>query len=107
MVSMSAYQSRILTPLRIPYHWASAESFAMKKMGAVHYSVLDFVGIWAREAAIRAELPKLAAMVPDTPGEVCSQFVAGVLKSAGVPVSSTLVSPSGLFRELSEFGILL
>lgn len=108
MVSMSAYKNRVLTPIRLSYDWELAERFAVQKLGAVHYSVLDFVGIWVREAAVRLELPRIAALVPDAPGEVCSQFVASTLKAAGVPISSTLVSPSGLMVALKGLsGVVL
>lgn len=100
LVTLSSYAHRKLVVLQLGIQWSTIEDYALEKPGVVSYSVWDFPSIWLRETLVRNGHLRTAKLVPDAPGEVCSQVVADILVKANLQLRSTLVSPNGLLEEL-------
>ena len=105
LVNMSSYAHRKFVALDVGLVWNSVEDYALDKTGVVHYSATDFVWIWLRERLAGIGLRSLAKLVPNAPGEVCSEVVADILIKSGQFhwITERLVSPSALLRSVQGY----
>lgn len=102
MVTMSSYSNRDCDILTIAdMDWASSNKYVMSKVGEVKYGMFDFVTIGVKDIAVRLGVRSRMKWMPDSGGQVCSEMLADVL-SQFKSVTSTLVSPATLFKELHD-----
>ena len=104
LVNLSAYKGREALIMDIGVDWNSIADHSLNDAGVIHYSLFDFVMLGVKDILLRFGLKWLASKVPNTTGEVCSEFLAETLRDAGFPISDVLISPQDLFEEISSSG---
>ena len=97
VVSLSSYANRFFNVLDVGLKYSDIATDIMSQTGAVPYGNLDFVKIGLKDLMLKFGIK---TMLPDSPGEVCSEFVAETLAKAGFPLQDCLISPSDLYKEL-------
>jgi hypothetical protein len=73
--------------------WSSIDSFVIDKVDKEDYSFIDAFGVWTRLS--------LNISIPNSHGEICSEFNCKILKKLGYDVPDKILSPG----ELSELMI--
>lgn len=101
LVTLSSYAHRNMVVARVGLYWGLVEDYALSKVGVVQYGYTDLFWIWLREVLVRNGAACIAAVVPDAPGEVCSQVVADILRRGGFDMV-TLISPNRLLKEMKR-----
>lgn len=94
IISLSHYADRPFTVLNVGLEYDKVAEYVMGNTG-LPYGMLDFASIGLKDFALRFGI-KLK--MPNTPGEVCSEFLAGVLQKAEYSITDTLISPSDLYN---------
>lgn len=97
IVSLSSYCTRPFTVIDINLPYCEIANEALSQTGMVAYGYFDLLTIGVRDLMLRLGLK---SHLPNTEGEVCSEFLAHTLKDAGVELSDLLLSPTDLFVEL-------
>ena len=98
LVNLRSYMGREVLLVNIGLDWDRIAQYAMDKAGVVHYSIPDFIWIGIKDILVKLGLKDLAKYVPNEEGEVCSEFVADLLRNSGFGIEDTLISPQGLYK---------
>ena len=102
LVNLSAYRGREAYVLNVALNWDLVADRAINDTGVVHYSLFDFVALGAKDVLLRSGVTTLAKLVPNAPGEVCSEFLASTMRDAGFDIDDTLLSPQGLYTLIHD-----
>lgn len=105
VVSLSSYADRSFVAVNLGLDYAQVAEFAIKPTGSVKYGTLDFIKIGIKELALRFGG---TLWMPDSQGEVCSEFIAKLLQQYKMPnlvIGNTLLSPSMLFEKVWPPGV--
>lgn len=100
LIHMSAYADRKMTFMKLNYNWDDVAEFAYSKTGVVHYGYLDLIMSGARDILTRFGLGGIAKFLPNTKGEICSEFVAKTLNKTKLFKIVEIISPNSLYRLL-------
>jgi hypothetical protein len=102
VVSLSCYANRQFIVLDSELNYSAISSEALDNTGKVGYGYFDFIKIGIRDLLMRHGI---APVFRDSPGEVCSEFVAKMLKLDNkLPYGvDTLIDPSMLFETIRPF----
>ena len=104
LVNLSSYMGREARLIDINLAWEIIAKSATDKAGVIKYSPFDFVIIGLKDIMLSLGLKKFAECLPNTKGEVCSEFLASLIWESGMGIEDVLVSPQDLYDAILSSG---
>ena len=97
ILNLSFYKEFDLDVVKVPVPWDSYANEALSKIGVTKYGYISALYVGLREFLLKECNIKLPQKDVDSDDEICSEFIAKVLK-----LPETVVSPQGLWEELGK-----
>lgn len=97
IVPLSLYEDETMQIFATPVPFEKISDSALARVGQIKYSYPDLISIWLKE--------KFNIGVKNFDGEVCSEMVVNVFKSAGVDLGNGLSTPQTIINNMMKLGI--
>jgi hypothetical protein len=103
IISLSHYADRSFEVIDVKLNYPDIAEEVLEHTG-LPYSYIDFIKIGIRDIMLRFGIK---THLPNSVGEVCSEFLSNTVQKAGIKVSDALISPSALYKEMKALGTVI